>query len=576
MERKLTAILHADVKGYSRLIGEDEVTTLRTVAAYLDMMRTLVGQHGGRAVGSRGDSLLAEFPSVVGAVQCAVEMQRALQGHNAAVPVARQVEFRMGINLGEVVVEGEEIYGEGVNIAVRLEGVAPAGGICIAEVVYKQIKNKLTVEYEDLGEHVLKNIAEPVGVWRVVMEPGRPAPRVSSKKKVEPLYWQRAALALMVVLLAGAGAVAITSFYRRLPPAPAPPATTRLAIAVLPIQNESSEPELERVGIGRILTDAFVQILFDFPNLYVVSPIRLDGISRSLGRPFEDTGTDLQFARTVSEKADANAMLSGKLARVGSTYVLNTTLTELPSERLLGTFQAQSDNSEHLLKDLTWGVSESIRTKLDLPASSAANKSVDQVVTGSLEAYAHAVRGLELTWEGDWQAAIAELNKALESDPQMGLAWSGLACAYSWAGDDARSKAALRKAEELTERMNRKEQRWFEVVRLWGNGNSALYRQVSEQYIHDFPDDREGYFYLGLGAQYLEKNCRDALIWYEKTYALTPNFYPVTKAIVDCQLKLNSQESALSALERYLEAPLLGESGRTRAQGLLDKLRKKS
>src|SRR2546428_9817038 len=111
MERKLTAILHADVKGYSRLIGEDEVTTLRTVAAYLDMMRTLVGQHGGRTVGSRGDSLLAEFPSVVDAVQCAVEMQQALTVRNVEVPLARRVAFRIGINLGEVVVEGEEIYG---------------------------------------------------------------------------------------------------------------------------------------------------------------------------------------------------------------------------------------------------------------------------------------------------------------------------------------------------------------------------------------------------------------------------------------------------------------------------------
>jgi len=132
IERKLAAIFHADVKGYSRLISQDEVTTLRTVAAYLERMRTLVRQHGGRAVGSRGDSLLAEFPSVVEAVQCAVEIQRDLQVRNAELPVARRVEFRIGINLGEVVVEGDEIYGDGVNIAVRLEGLAEAGGICIS------------------------------------------------------------------------------------------------------------------------------------------------------------------------------------------------------------------------------------------------------------------------------------------------------------------------------------------------------------------------------------------------------------------------------------------------------------
>lgn len=506
-----------------------------------------------------------------------MEIQRELKARNAALSADRKMEFRIGINLGDVVVEGERIYGDGVNITARLEGLAEPGGICISGVVHDQVKNKLALRYEYLGEQTVKNIAEPVPAYRIQIEPGMPTPRGSRKKKVEPQYRQKAALALVVVLLAGAGAVAIKRFSWRFSPAPTLPSVNRLAIAVLPIQNESDDPELERVGIGHILTDALVQVLFDFPNLYIVSPVRLDGISRSLGRPLEDTGKDLHFARTVSEKADASAMLFGTLARVGRTYVLNTTLTELSSERLLGSFQAQSDNSEHLLKDLISEVSEHIRTKLGLSASSAINKSIDQVATGSLEAYAHAVRGMELTWEGDWQAAIPELNKALESDPQMGLAWSGLACAYSWAGgDDARAKAALRKAEELSDRMNRKEQRWVEVIRLWGTGNGALYRKGSEQYIQDFPDDREGYFYLGLGAQYLEKNCRDALIWYEKAYALTPNFYPITKAIADCQLKLNNKERALSALERYLEVPLLGEYGRAKAQGLLDKLRKKS
>src|SRR5438128_134491 len=381
VERKLAAILSADVQGYSRLMGEDEVATVRTLTAYRAVMTILIQQHHGRVVDSPGDNLLAEFASVVDAVQCAVEIQRALKTKNAELPDHRKMEFRIGINSGDVIMEGERIYGDGVNIAARLEGLAEAGGICISGIVYDQVKNKLALGYEYLGEQRVKNIAEPVRVYGVV-EPGVSAPRAISKKKVEPKYWQRAALAIVVVLLSGAGAVATRSFYLRPFPLPAPLAN-RLAIAVLPIQNESSDPELERMGIGHILTDAFVQVLFDFPNFHVVSPIRLDGVSRSLGRPFEDTGKDLRFARTVVEKADANAMLSGKLARVGRTYVLNTTLTGLPSERLLGTFQAQSDNSEQLLKDLTSGVSESIRTKLGLSASSATHKSVDQVATGS-------------------------------------------------------------------------------------------------------------------------------------------------------------------------------------------------
>src|SRR5215510_4915082 len=162
MERKLAAIFHADVQGYSRLIAQDEEATLSTVASHLALMRTLVGQHKGRAVGSRGDSLLAEFPSVVEAVQCAVEVQRELKAKNAALPVSRRVEFRIGINLGEVVVEGEEIYGDGVNIAVRLEGLAEAGGVCFSEVVYDQIKNRLALAYEPMGEQSLKNIEKPV------------------------------------------------------------------------------------------------------------------------------------------------------------------------------------------------------------------------------------------------------------------------------------------------------------------------------------------------------------------------------------------------------------------------------
>src|SRR5713226_22503 len=170
MKRKLAAILHADVKGYSRLIGEDEAATLPVLASYLAVMTTLVEQHRGRAVGSRGDSLLAEFPSVVEAVQCAVEMQRELKVKNAKFPTDRRVEFRIGINLGEVVVEGEEIYGDGVNIAVRLEGLAEAGGICIAEVVYDQVKNRLALGYESMGEQTLKNIEKPVPVWRVLID----------------------------------------------------------------------------------------------------------------------------------------------------------------------------------------------------------------------------------------------------------------------------------------------------------------------------------------------------------------------------------------------------------------------
>src|SRR6266705_3566679 len=165
MERKLTAILSADVKGYSRLMGEDEEATIRTLTAYRAAMTTRIQQQRGRVVDSPGDNLLAEFASVVEAVRCAVEVQQELKTRNAELPSQRKMEFRIGINLGDVVVEEERLYGDGVNIAARLESLAEPGGICISGTVYDQMKNKLALAYDSLGAQAVKNIAEPVRVY---------------------------------------------------------------------------------------------------------------------------------------------------------------------------------------------------------------------------------------------------------------------------------------------------------------------------------------------------------------------------------------------------------------------------
>src|ERR1051325_9503601 len=147
IQRKLAAIFSADVKGYSRLMGEDEVATIRTLTTYREVMGALIRQYHGRVVDSPGDNLLAEFASVVDAVQGAMEIQRTLKARNADLPAPRRMEFRIGLNLGDVVVEGERIYGDGVNIAARLESLAEAGEICISGAVYEQIKNKLALHY---------------------------------------------------------------------------------------------------------------------------------------------------------------------------------------------------------------------------------------------------------------------------------------------------------------------------------------------------------------------------------------------------------------------------------------------
>src|ERR1041385_605842 len=175
MERKLTAILSADVKGYSRLMGDDEESTIRTLTVYRKGMTAFIQHYRGRVVDAPGDNLLAEFASVVDAVRCAVEIQHALKEKNADLPPQRQMQFRIGINLGDVIVEGERLYGDGVNIAARLESLATPGGICISGTVYDHVENKLPLTYDYQGEQTVKNIAKPVRVYRVAVE--IPSPR---------------------------------------------------------------------------------------------------------------------------------------------------------------------------------------------------------------------------------------------------------------------------------------------------------------------------------------------------------------------------------------------------------------
>jgi adenylate cyclase len=170
VERKLTTIMCADVSGYSRLMEADEAGTLATLKLYRDAMVGLIERHRGRLVSTAGDSLLADFPSVIEAVQCAAEIQRELANRNRNVADARRIEFRIGINLGDVMVEGSDLYGEGVNVAARLEGLAEPGGICISGTVYDQVRNRLTLAYDFMGEQPVKNISEPVPVYRVQLD----------------------------------------------------------------------------------------------------------------------------------------------------------------------------------------------------------------------------------------------------------------------------------------------------------------------------------------------------------------------------------------------------------------------
>ncbi len=171
IKRKLAAILSADVKNYSRLMRDDEVETIRTLNAYREVMTTLIQQHHGRVVDSPGDNLLAEFASVVDGVQAAVAIQKEFKVLNAKLTANRKMEFRIGINLGDIIEEEGRIYGDGVNIAARLEGLADPGGLCISRTAYDQIEDKLPLGYEYLGEKIVKNIPKPIRAYKVMIEP---------------------------------------------------------------------------------------------------------------------------------------------------------------------------------------------------------------------------------------------------------------------------------------------------------------------------------------------------------------------------------------------------------------------
>src|SRR5271166_3453405 len=201
-KRKLTAILHADVAGFSRLMGEDEAGTHRALGELRRAVDPLITAHGGRIVGTAGDSLLADFSSVVDALNCAIEMQRASRAINDPIPPERRLELRIGVNLGDVIVDGDDIFGDGVNIAARLEALAQPGTVCISQNVYDQVRNKLDLDYRPLGSHRVKNIAEPVRAYAV----GLPAEGHRPRKGRRPLF---AAVGIAALVLAGVVAWAL-------------------------------------------------------------------------------------------------------------------------------------------------------------------------------------------------------------------------------------------------------------------------------------------------------------------------------------------------------------------------------
>ena len=323
VKRKLAAILSADVKGYSRLMGEDEEATLRTLNSYKEVMGSLIQQHRGRVVGTAGDSVLAEFGSVVDAVQCAVEIQQVLRAKNAVVPENRRMEFRIGINLGDVIEEGDTIYGDGVNIAARLEGLAEAGGICISESAYQQIENKLPLRYDYLGEHEVKNIAKPVRVYCARIEADAGPSKLGKEKKPAQRRLPKAAFAIIAVVVI-AGLVALYLFVLRPSPSKTEVASKEKmafplpdvpSIAVLPFVNMSEDPKQEFLCDG--MTEAIITALSKVPRMFVIAR---NSTFTYKGKPVK--------VKQVSEDLGVRYVLEGSLQRSGDRLRITAQLID--------------------------------------------------------------------------------------------------------------------------------------------------------------------------------------------------------------------------------------------------------
>jgi adenylate cyclase len=272
-------------------------------------------------VDSPGDNILAEFVSVVDAVQSAVEIQEVVRAKNAELPEERKMEFRIGINLGDVIQEGERIYGDGVNIAARVEGLADPGGICISGSAYEQIENKLALGYEYIGEHTVKNIVKPIRAYKVPTGP-ETLQKVTEEKKPAPT-WQRAALAVVIAILVVAGGVAFWKSYR---PSTSPmevasvekmafPLPDKPSIAVLPFNNLSGEPEQEYFSDG--LTDQIIVTLSGVPKLFV--------IARNSTFTYKDKPVKVQ---QVSEELGVRYVLEGSVRKAGDRVRITAQLID--------------------------------------------------------------------------------------------------------------------------------------------------------------------------------------------------------------------------------------------------------
>jgi TolB-like protein/class 3 adenylate cyclase/Tfp pilus assembly protein PilF len=424
-KRKLAAILHADVVGFSRLMGEDEAGTHRALGELRCAIDPLIAAHGGRIVGTAGDSVLADFSSVVDALNCAVEMQRAARAINDPIPPERRLELRIGVNLGDVIVDGDDIFGDGVNIAARLEALAQPGTVCISQTVYDHVRNKLDLDYRALGAHRVKNIAEPVRAYAVGVPSARP--RLPRRRRLFA-----AAAAASTLVIAGLAAWALHAGAGRdllsLQTGPKPvdvasfAAPKRLAdrpsVAVLPFRNLSGDPGQDYFIDG--ITEDVIAALGRFSNLLV--------IAKSASFPFK--GSNLSPAE-IGRLLDARYLLEGSIRRSGKRVRVTAELTGAATGRHLWSeaYDAEADDIFAVQDDIAKRVVGVAAVKLTRFEQERARAKP----TNSLAAYEYVLRGRDSfshATRDDNDEASELFQRAIDLDPNYAEAYAALGGAH--------------------------------------------------------------------------------------------------------------------------------------------------
>jgi adenylate cyclase len=448
--RKLSGILCADAVGYSRLMRLDEAATVATLKEHKEIMALLIDKYRGRVVDSPGDNILAEFGSVVDAVECAVEIQNELKNKNDGLPNDRKMEFRIGVHLGDVLEEETRIYGDGVNIAARIEGLAPPIGICISRTAYDQVKNKLNFGYEYLGEQTVKNIDEPVRVYRVLTEP-EAAGKVIGEKKFLGRFSRKTAMAAIIGLVIVAGGLTGWNIYLqksiKVEPASldkmAYPLPEKPSIAVLPFDNLSGNPEQDYISNG--FSENIITALSKIPEMFVIAQ----------NTSFSYKGKPIKISQ-VSEDLGVQYVLDGSVQKTGTQLRVTAQLIDALSGHHLWAERYDRDLSDlFVIQDkITLNILQTLQVRLTSGETARLSKRGVQ----DLEAYIKVSQATEYLrrWNKEANAQARQLaQEAIELEPKYPsaykiLAWTHMFDAYL--GWSKSPKESMAEAFKLTQK----------------------------------------------------------------------------------------------------------------------------